>query len=158
MVINLRLRLEYFSEDELAALGQALLKEQHRRQCLRSATHDAPSQWNAVYQRICATLPRCIDLEALPNGTMDVGSTCPVAPADDERWTSAQVVVTRNWPTCRSPWVCSECGAEWCRTRNPPPPRAAVSGVADAAPEPAIDLHWRDLAISEADTLLPQWH
>ena len=75
MVINLRLRLEYFSENELAALGQAVREEQHHRQCHPSSTRDAPPQREAG-----ATPPRGLDLTALPNGAMDAGSTFPVPP------------------------------------------------------------------------------
>ena len=106
LVANVRLGLQELSPAQLASLGSAVRAEQERR------------QWPAVVASVTSSDPQHPGASAVR--TASAPPALALDPETTERWRSTPITVHLSWPEHHTPWICSRCGAEWCRVRNPP--------------------------------------
>ena len=125
-MINLCLKLEDLSAEELESLAAAVGRERRRREWPRSSTAEAgpvlgmdlrvtpmgPSRSSEVEPERLRRLRE--ELEAVDRAADERRQA-------SERWAVTRHVVAKRWPQYRTPWYCPRCSAEWCRIRQPPP-------------------------------------
>ena len=93
LVATVRIRLRELSPAQLAYLHSAVRAEQERR--LWPLTVSVPLRPGTAAVTVAAT-------------------------PSTERWRTIMITVNQSWPEYHTPWICSRCGAEWCRIRNLP--------------------------------------